>query len=498
MFHRSAPLFALFLLAACSEASNQPSASSSAVVSVGSTPSAVASAALSARLAALSSVASASASASAAPTLPPLDEKGLLEAAKAIVEDIGKGNYDGALARCAPSLRDALKSDKLHDAWTKSTGDKGAYEGIDTVSRQPKRGMLVARVRVRLTKGSMDVTLAVSEHGSQPDTLFFGKAQDPWTPASYSDPSKFDAVEVIVGDMETGLPGTLLVPKGDGPFPAAILVHGSGPSDRDESIGPSKPFRDLAEGLASRGVAVLRYEKRTLGHVPDLSINPLNLTVKEEYYDDVKAAVATLSATPKIDAKRLVIVGHSMGAWLTPEFLTQNPSVAAGALLSGNARPMLDLLEPQFTYLAKADDKKVSEAEQASIDKIREQVKNAKAPDLKPDAAASTMPLGLPAVYWLAVRDYDAVKVAKTIAQPLFIAQGERDYQVTAADDFALWKKALKGRKDTTLKLYPKLNHPLIAGDGPSSPADYEVFGHVDGAVVGDLASFILGLATPK
>src|SRR5207247_4710825 len=70
---------------------------------------------------------------------------------------------------------------------------------------------------------------------------------------------------VVAAERGWELPATLTMPKGDGPFPAVVLVHGSGPHDRDESIGPNKPFRDLAGGLASRGIAVLRSEERRVG-----------------------------------------------------------------------------------------------------------------------------------------------------------------------------------------------------------------------------------------
>src|SRR5437868_1155092 len=72
----------------------------------------------------------------------------------------------------------------------------------------------------------------------------------------------FDEREVTVGKGEWELPGTLGLPKGSGPFPAVVLVQGSGPQDRDETMGVNKPFQDIAWGLASNGIAVLRYDKR--------------------------------------------------------------------------------------------------------------------------------------------------------------------------------------------------------------------------------------------
>ena len=87
-----------------------------------------------------------------------------------------------------------------------------------------------------------------------------------YTPPSYVESNSFTETEVTVGTGEWALPGTLTIPKGTGPFPAVVLVHGSGPNDRDETIGPNKPFKDIAWGLASRGIVVLRYDKRTLAH----------------------------------------------------------------------------------------------------------------------------------------------------------------------------------------------------------------------------------------
>src|SRR5206468_6047038 len=134
----------------------------------------------------------------------------------------------------------------------------------------------------------------------------------------YAKPDSFVEESVTVGkDGEWPLPGTLTVPKGDGPFPAVILVHGSGPHDRDESIGPNKPFRDLAGGLASRGVAVLRYEKRTREHGAKM-MAAAPITVKEEVLDDALAAVKLLRREKGVDAGRVYILGHSLATTKAP------------------------------------------------------------------------------------------------------------------------------------------------------------------------------------
>src|SRR5690606_33004513 len=136
---------------------------------------------------------------------------------------------------------------------------------------------------------------------------------------SYADPARFSEREATVGSGTWALPGTLTLPKKEGKFPAVILVHGSGPNDRDETLGPNKPFRDLAHGLATRGIAVLRYDKRTLVHPKALASEVgAALTLREETIDDALAAAALLRTIPEVDASKIFVVGHSLGGTAIP------------------------------------------------------------------------------------------------------------------------------------------------------------------------------------
>ena len=107
------------------------------------------------------------------------------------------------------------------------------------------------------------------------------------------------------------------LPNGVENAPVAILVHGSGPQDRDESFGPNRPFRDLAAGLATKGIAVLRYDKRTKRY-PESFADLKNPTVKEETVDDVSSAIEYLKYRPEIDGRRITVIGHSLGGMLAP------------------------------------------------------------------------------------------------------------------------------------------------------------------------------------
>src|SRR5690606_21778604 len=113
----------------------------------------------------------------------------------------------------------------------------------------------------------------------------------------------FGERELSVGEGERALPATLALPDGAGPFPAVVLVHGSDPHDRDETIGPNRPFLDIARGLAAQGIAVLRYEKRTRARPQDYA-TPDSLTIDSETTDDAVLALQALHALPEVDDAR--------------------------------------------------------------------------------------------------------------------------------------------------------------------------------------------------
>lgn len=171
-----------------------------------------------------------------------------------------------------------------------------------------------------------------------------------------------------------------------------VLVHGSGPNDRDETVGPNKPFKDLAWGLASQGIAVLRYDKRTLVH--SQSIDAQTLTVQEETVHDALAAVEVLRNHPDVDSASVYVLGHSLGATLAPKIGAAAPELAGLILLAGATRPLEDLILEQVTYLVSLDPSEEAEAELA---KIEEQVARVKDPDLLANTPADDLPLGIAA-----------------------------------------------------------------------------------------------------
>lgn len=309
-----------------------------------------------------------------------------------------------------------------------------------------------------------------------------------YQPPAYVSPSSFHEQEVTVGaNTEWPLPATLTLPNGNGPFPVIVLVHGSGPNDRDETIGVNKPFKDLAWGLASQGIAVLRYDKRTRVHAKKLKLS--GFTVKDETIDDALAAVALLRRTSQIDPKRIFVLGHSLGGALVPRIgLADSANIAGLIVFAGMTRPVEDEWVRQYEYLYGLDGQ-ITPNEQAEIDGYKQQ--RARIKQLTPaDANSKEILFYAPVSYWLDLRGYFPPDMALKLKQPLLILQGERDYQVTM-DSFHDWQRALDKRPQVTFKSYAKLDHLFFEGTGPSSGADYARPGNIPKYVIDDIAAWI-------
>ena len=262
-----------------------------------------------------------------------------------------------------------------------------------------------------------------------------------------------------------------------------ILVHGSGPSDADSTIGPNKIFKDLAWGLASRGVAALRYVKRTRAVPAPVS------SVKEEVLDAARAAVDLARTTPGLDRARVVVAGHSQGGYLAPRIAAEAPGVAGLVLLAAPSRPLQDSLVEQHAYFVKldpgsAEQKRLLAAARAFKARIED-------PLLRPDDQVDLPGGGSErGGYFLSLRGYRPTEAAAALSIPMLVLQGDRDYQVTAAD-LQGWKQALGTRTGVTTRRYPALNHLLIAGSGTPRPGEYQTPGHVAEEVVADIAAFV-------
>jgi len=426
----------------------------------------------------------------------PLPPEQVETKALALVKNLSRGDYAAATADFDKTMVNALPENKLKEVWEQLQGQTGAFKEITGTRSDEKDQYRIIFVSCQFDNGAIDVRVVFNPQG-QVAGLFFQPAQagasstNSYNPPIYVQQNAFEEEEVIIGSGEWALPGTLTLPSGERPFPAVVLVHGSGPNDRDETIGPNKVFKDLAWGLASRGIAVLRYDKRTYAHAEKFDESTVNsLTVQSEVIDDALAALDLLRSRAEIDPQRLYLLGHSLGATLAPRIATQDDALAGLILLAGTTLPLEDITLDQVEYLASLDGE-LSQEEEKQIQALNTQVAQVKSPHLSAEVGAEDLPLGIPAAYWLDLRKYDPAETAKALTTPMLVLQGERDYQVTI-DNFAGWQQALSGRENVAFKVYPTLNHLFIAGTGQPNPQEYNTAGHVSEEVINDIADWIL------
>jgi dienelactone hydrolase len=412
-----------------------------------------------------------------------------VEHAKAFIATMVKEDFKAAAKDFDDTMVQASPPEKMEKVWKDVTASTGAFKKQGAAVKEKAGKYEAVVVTCEFEKASLDIRVVYDADGKIAGYFIKpAKTAYDFKPPPYAKKDSFLETEVTVTTGEWSLPGTLSLPKGDGPFPAVVLVHGSGPHDRDETIGPNKMFRDLAWGLASEGVAVLRYEKRTKAH-PTEVVKIKDLTVKEEVLDDALSAVELLRKTKGIDPKNIYVVGHSLGAMAAPRLAQLDPDIAGLVVMASPTRPIEEVLVEQLEYVFSLE-KNLSDEQKAKLETIKKDAARLADPKLSPEDLMSGTLLGATFTYWKSMGGLQPTATAVKLKQPIFVLQGERDYQSTMAD-FEGWKKALADRKNVRLKSYPKLNHLFMEGEGKAKPSDYEKPGHVAKEVIDDVAEWI-------
>ena len=396
--------------------------------------------------------------------------------ARKALDNLLAQNYPEFAALASPQL----KTNMNEQAFGKLGAEIKSWGALGRIGEQVVEQIgpaTVVTIPVAFAGKNVKARMAVNAAG-QVSVFYLVPGEADWKRPEYSKPETFAERAIIFGEGEWKLPGTLAVPNGAGPFPAVLLVQDFGPKDRDDSHGVvTKPFRDLSDGLASRGVVVLRFEKRLRQYAARMSGKPY--TADEETVDDAVVALAFLRAQPGVDPKRVYLVGHGLGGYLAPRIAAQDGKLAGIAVMAANQRPLEDIMFDQLRAVGIIGQE---------LDQAKVAVARVKA--LESNDADAPSIFGLSAAYWLDLKGYDAAAEAKKLSLPILVLYGERDFQVPKID-FDLWRSGLAGAKGVTVRSYPALNHAFVAGTGPSTEKEYRQPGHVAAEVVDDLAKFV-------
>jgi len=311
------------------------------------------------------------------------------------------------------------------------------------------------------------------------------RPQNPVKPYPYRE----EEITFPNGKAKIALAGTLTLPRGQGPFPAAILLSGSGPHDRDESLVGHRPFLVLADYLTRKGIAVLRFDKRGIGK----STGDYANATMDDFASDAEAALAYLITRKEIDGKKAGFIGHSEGGMIAPLVAAHSSDVAWVVLLAGPGLKGEDTLLLQSELILKtagvSDDQiaKTREFNKQTYALVRQEkdpaILQAKLSGLVQSSglSASLPPAALQSQVRLMVSpwfrfflDYDPLPALQKTMCPVLALNGEKDLQVSPKENLAKIQKALQdgGNKDFQTTELPGLNH-LFQHCPTGSPTEY-------------------------
>jgi len=378
-------------------------------------------------------------------------------------------------------MKKAVNPDGYREIFTQLYQQTGDFKKMTGKEITVKGDYRLASYGLIFENQSLNANIVFNDDGSIGGLNF-----TPYTFES-SDELKENEIEVTFGIENYKIDGILtLSPSGSGPQPCVILVHGSGPSDMDESIGPNKPFKDIAQMLSEKGVAVFRYDKRTFTYGREM-VKAGAITPYEETIEDVAEAYNLLLNRPEIDSDNIYILGHSMGGHLVPKINEHIDNPAGYIIMAGNISPLEDLMVEQIEYLANIDGS-ISVEERQYIEEIEKEVEKIKNLEEVEDGE---MVLNANKEYWQYYKDYDVKTLAKEIDVPTLVLQGERDYQVDM-EEFNMWKETVGDLDNFKFISYPKLNHLMMPGEGTPNSEEYMVKNKVSENVINDIYNFIM------
>ncbi len=407
-------------------------------------------------------------------------------------ENLLIGDFDTCYEMSSAQMQEALPIDTLRETWEGIAFQMGGYVGLIRKDVEEKETYQVHIFALEFSLMVLDMKLTLDDKGVITGLFFTPSAVAKPGSASkmpgYLAPENTDARDVEFDCEGFMVNARLTLPSKAGKFPLVLMLTGSGPNDMDETVGTRKPFRDIADGLAGRGIATLRWNKRTRDF-PEVVKDKNTFTVRDEYLPEVISALNWLKENGDLPIDRYFILGHSMGGLILPMAADEVKGISGYIMMAGNARPLEDLVVEQYRYIFGLDG--MTPEEQEELDKIIVQAQAVKQLDEEKPSPDDLL-LGIPKAYWLSLNYYNQTEVFRQQDFPFLILQGEKDYQVSMAD-FRLWQEAVKGKKQVKLKSYPGLDHLFMQTEGDSTPQSYMNPAFVAEQVIADIADWVTG-----
>jgi uncharacterized protein len=382
----------------------------------------------------------------------------------------------------------------LHSVWASFREQYGEFKKSTQKKFYTKKDVEYIIEELEFDSGYVEIKFSFSNN-HKISSYLLGKSiskaelllQQKYRTPAYANSKSVTAKAVTFGTAPFIMNSELVLPKHlktNDKIAAIVLVHGSGAGDMNEMNGPQQPFRDIAYGLAAKGFAVIRYDKRTLTYASECAEDK-NFTVNQETVIDAVEAVKFLRTQPNIDPTKIVVLGHSLGGMMMPRIAALDSALAGVIFMAAPAKSFADEIIGQMDYLATLFPEKKDEYAKGKEEFVRLKTKWY-------DSATNPrfLPFGCGPIYWMDLDTYNQTEEAKKIAVPMLFLQGESDYQVTV-DDYKIWQNALKDNSKVTFRLFSSLSHNLITCAGKPSPDDYKTPANVSPQVIDAIVSWL-------
>ncbi len=402
------------------------------------------------------------------------------DVATALVEDLANERFERASERFRSNQRSRYGDPgRLERLWLAMTTTGGSFEEIRETDVATSGGLEAVEVTAAFERGEHDCTVVVD---GESRVRNYGLS-DEYERPSYVDPDAIETQSVSLSVPDCSLSGTVATPAEGDDVPGVVLVHDDGPMTADTPRGGTKTFADLAEGLATEGVATLRYDKR----VPACTVEPAEYTLDRVTVDDAAVAIERLRNVDGVDPDRIVVAGHGLGGRAAPRIADRDGKLAGVVGLAAPARPY-----PEFTFDQLEHKVSVGTHEWADLTATYEawgdEIDRVRSGEYEPAERL----LGKTGAFWDSIGDYDHLETAAATDAPVLLCQGERDFQVSVSADLERWDDAFA---DATVETYEGLNHLFMPGDEPSLAIAYAVRNNVAESVIDDVATWVRGLS---
>ena len=388
-------------------------------------------------------------------------------------------DYEAVAGGFNESIAKQVDATALQQAWESVVSTAGGFVSATGINYESKDGLAIVTTTAEFENTAVIITLTYDNSGKIRGIWFNYAPEDSiYQPIDTDD---FTEKVVLIGEYE--LKAVVTTPDNTADYPVVILVQGSGASDFDETVGASKPFKELAHGLAQKGIASVRINKR-LYQKPVLMHD--QLTIWDEYMDDIYAAIDYAKANV---SENVYVIGHSQGGMSAPKIALDN-DLNGVVMMAGTIRGLEDIVLDQNTAALEAMDQYSKKEKQQILKATQDGVAAVKAL-----TEESTEPvLGIPAQYWLSLRDLDAENILKNkLDIPVLVLQGTADFQVYMDKDFEYMKSVLGHKENISFKAYDGLNHLFMPQSlpGVADTTEYAAENHIPQYVIDDIADFI-------